>query len=306
MKTYLLKIKPQSSFLTPWYADTLFGSLCWVLYWREGEESFKNFLQEYKSGNPVFVLSDGLPENFLPAPAHLSLKKIPNPTVEDYQYLKKLKKINWLSLADFNLVRQGNLEIKPNEVKSFKPFVTLHSSINRFSGTTGEEGSLFELEEYVLNSEELHSEIISIYLKIKEGWEEKIFSLFKDLSLIGFGKKKSVGKGSFEIASELEPFNEFDNFNEANGFVSLSNFIPAKDDPTKGFYKIFVKYGKLGGEFTFCGNPFKKPIIMINSGAVFYAKDDIKQFYGTIIEKVSLTKPEVLHYAYSFAVPIKI
>lgn len=304
MKTCCLKIKPHSSFLTPWQADTIFGSLCWIMAWREGEDALKQFLEEYKNGNPVFVLSDGMPGDLLPAPAHLSLMRKQSDSLEDYQKGKKLKKILFLTPDEFDAIRNGKMEIQQREdIKTLKNFTTLHSSINRISGTTGDEGSLFELEEYAVESK---LETISIYLKIRNGWEEKVFSLFKDLSLIGYGRKKSIGKGSFEIIGSPEPFNKFDNFEGANGFISLSNFVPAKDDPIEGFYKTTIKYGKLGGEFTFSGKPFKKPLMMLITGSSFRVKGNIKPFYGRIVEGIAPAKPEVIHYGYAFAVPIKI
>lgn len=82
----------------------------------------------------------------------------------------------------FESVRKGNLDITAvKSVKAFKTFTTLHSSINRISGTTGDEGSLFELEEYALEKDQLNAETISIYLKIKDGWEEKVLTLFREM-----------------------------------------------------------------------------------------------------------------------------
>ncbi len=302
MKTYRLKVKPQSSFLTPWQADTIFGNLCWIMAWREGEDVLKKFLSEYKNGNPAFVLSDGFPGDLLPTPVHLSLMEQKGESFEAYKKAKELKKVSWLSPDVFESVRKGNLDIEPAErAESFKTFTTLHSSINRVTGTTGEEGSLFELPEYAVEQNE-----ISIYLKIKDGWVEKVSSLFKDLSLTGYGKKKSVGKGAFEIIGQLELFDRFDDFNGSNGFMSLSNFVPAKNDPTDGFYKTLVKYGKLGGEFTFCGKPFKKPLMMLTTGSSFRVNGKINRFYGRMVAGIAPAKPEVVQYGYAFAVPVVI
>ncbi len=302
MKTYRLKIKPQSSFLTPWQADTIFGHLCWIMAWREGEEALSQLLQEYKYGDPAFVLSDGMPGDFLPAPAHLSLVNQKGEDFDAYKKAKEIKKIVWLSLETFESVRKGSLEIEQQkEIKTLNAFTTLHSSINRITGTTGEEGSLFELSEYAVEQND-----ISIYLKIKDGWQERVLSLFRDLSLTGYGKKKAVGKGAFELTGELELIDGFNDFEGANGFISLSNFVPAKNDPTEGFYKTLVKYGKLGGDFTFCGKPFKKPLMMLTAGSSFYNNGSIKLFYGRMVEEIAPAKPEVVHYGYAFAVPIKI
>ncbi|MFZ6017245.1 MAG: hypothetical protein ACOYU0_06520 [Nitrospirota bacterium] len=114
-------------------------------------------------------------------------------------------------------------------------------------------------------------------------------------------KKKSIDKGQFSLEG-IEEFNDFDGLEGANGFVTLSNFCPEENDPTEGVYKTFVKYGKLGEEFTFCGNPFKKPLIMLKTGSVFKTNGKPKEFYGRMIEGVSSVKPEVIHYGYAFAV----
>lgn len=299
MKTYRLKLKLQSSFLTPWHADTIFGSLCWVMAWRDGDVALQQFLHEYMN-EPSFVLSDGMPGDLLPVPVHLQL------TIksEDFQKAKKLKKISWLAPQVFDAFRRGDSGIQvEDEVKAYTPFTTLHSSINRLTGTTGSDGSLFELPEYALDVEEIKTDFISIYIKTKEGHEDNVFSLFRDLSFLGFGKKKSVGKGSFELAGGLEPFDGFCDFEGSNGFVSLSHFVPSSKDPAEGFYKTMVKYGRLGGEYAFCGNPFKKPLLMLTAGSVLKTEGAVSPYYGRMVEGIAPAKPEVIQYGYAFAVP---
>ena len=67
-----------------------------------------------------------------------------------------------------------------------------------------------------------------------------------------------------------------------------------------------VKYGRLGGEFTFSGKPFKKPLIMIERGSVFGVNGPIAPFYGRMVEDIAPVKPKVVQYGYAFAVPAKI
>ncbi|MBF0555952.1 MAG: hypothetical protein HQK96_15615 [Nitrospirae bacterium] len=301
MNAYRLRIKPKGSFITPLQADTIFGSLCWIMAQRKGTDAVETFLSEYINGNPAFVLSDGMPGDLLPAPAHLSLSaQKEGMGFEDYNKTKEIKKVQWLLPDVFEKVRNGNFDIEPSGVvKSFKSFTTLHSSINRITGTTAEGGNLYELSEYAVEQDE-----ISIYIRIKDGWEEIVSSLFNDLSMTGYGKKKSSGKGAFEII-KLEPF-KFNDVNGANGFMSLSNFVPARHDPSDGFYKIFVKYGKLGGEFTFCGRPFKKPLIMLTAGSSFRVNENIKPYYGRMVEGIAPAMPQVVHYGYAFSIPVVI
>lgn len=95
-----------------WQADTIFGNLCWIMAWREGEKALAQFLQGYKNGDPVFVLSDGMPGDLIPSPAHLSLMTPESRTFDDFQKAKKLKKIAWLTPNEFASVQKGNKDIE--------------------------------------------------------------------------------------------------------------------------------------------------------------------------------------------------
>jgi CRISPR-associated protein Csm4 len=90
-----------------------------------------------------------------------------------------------------------------------------------------------------------------------------------------------------------------------NGFVSLSPFVPAQNDPVDGVYKTIVKYGKLGENYALCGNPFKKPLLLLKADSVFKTPDTPKEYYGGIINGTASAKPEVVQFAYAFAVPMK-
>ena len=126
--------------------------------------------------------------------------------------------------------------------------------------------------------------------------------LFKILSKSGYGQKKSIGKGQFSV----EEFNEFTfkALDAPNGFVTLSSFCPSKNDPVKGLYKTYVKYGKLGDEYTFSGNPFKRPLVMVRTGSVFGTDGPPNDFYGRMVKNIAPSKPDVVQYAYALSIPI--
>ncbi len=303
MKTYRLKIKLLNSFATPWHADTLFGSICWLIAWRYGTETLVNLLKDYIDKEPPFLLSDGFPGDLFPSPVHLPLMFDDATDYNDYRGRKYIKDIAFLDADDFQKIRQGYQTLPHKmESKPFQPVNTIHNSINRMTGTTGDEGSLYEIEEWTLKN----TDTISFYLKIKDGWEERVSGFFHELALSGYGKKKSIGKGSFEVVGEMEPFDAVNDFEGSNGFMALNNFMPSPNDPVDGFYKTTVKYGKLGGEYTFCGNPFKKPLVMISAGSVFRANGEVKDYYGRMVPNVSPVLANVVHYGYAFAVPLKI
>jgi len=291
MKTYRIKLSLNSGFLTPFHADTLFGHLCWVIAYLEEEKELEKFLKPFKEGNPPFLISDGFPENFLPRPFSAEFN------VEDPEMRKEIKKRNFVSLAEFNHIREDkSLEELETIEPSIYEVTTTHNSINRLTYTTFTEGGLYDLEEIIVS-------YVSIYLKVvSESWKERVTELIEKLSNFGYGRKKSIGKGQFCL-KEVEEF-EFPEVKNPNGFVTLSNFCPSKNNPTEGLYKVFVKYGKLGEVFTYCGNPFKRPLVMIKTGSVFKTEGKPKHFYGRIVENIAPAAPNVIQYAYAFAVPI--
>ncbi len=212
---------------------------------------------------------------------------------------KEIKKLSFLTYENFNLVRKGikpNIEVEKEISYHVKSQMSVHNIINRNTSATFQEGGIFGWKEIFIPE-------ISIFIKIfSEEWIEKLSNLFKFLTFTGFGSKKSIGKGTFKM-EQFESFN-LEEISNPNGFVTLSNFCPSENDPTEGIYKTFVKYGKLGEEFTFSGNPFKKPLLMIKTGSVFKTDGKPKDFYGRMVENVSDVKPQVIQYAYAFPVPI--
>lgn len=310
MQTYKITLSVPSGFITPWHADTIFGHLCWTA---ERHEGFKNFsgaggLINLFRTEPPFILSDGFPSGLLPTP--VSIKSLYSRTengqvdVDRYDLVKRAKKTAYLKIDEFHAFQKGKVpELSETGHKSFITTTVLHNTISRITNMTGSQGSLYESDEKYAASGE-----IQIYIKIKNGYEDDVRLLFEKFSQGSFGAKKSTGKGAFSVKS-FQPYGDFDAITEANccnqeifGFVTLSHFVPAKGDPTNGVYKTMIKYGKLGEEKTFCGQPFKKPLIMLKPGAVFYT-DNVRPYYGLLMENISEADSSVVQYAFAFAVP---
>jgi len=178
--------------------------------------------------------------------------------------------------------------------------VTLKNQINRLTSTTSAEGAgqLFSFEQYRWES-------VSIYLKVEDGFAERAQELFQYLAQSGYGKRKSVGYGQIKLVT-FEPFSGFSSPPDANGFISLSNFVPAVQDPTLGYWNVMVKYGKLGEEFAVAGNPFKKPLIMFTAGSCFY-DSPCREYYGRLVRGLSSVHTDkVVQYGFALPVPMKL
>jgi len=297
MKLYKLTINPQSVFGTPLKGDTFFGHICWMIAYRD-EKRLDTLLQSYKDGKPFLVVSDGFYQGYLPKP------KMPSKFLgEDSACKKENRKKIWLSFED---LQNGNYKKakKEKEIAEKKDIQesVIKNSINYKTFKT-DEGNFapFAINEYLLNPKD-------IYLLL----DESQFSLdeLKDalelLSIHGYGKDTTVGKGRFEI-DDLKEINL--DFN-AKTFMSLSPFaLDSNDNIDKLYYEPFVKFGKFGGKWAYY-NAFKKPILFLDTASVTsFKKRQERKFIGKAIKDISLSDDPIqqksVQQGYSILFPLK-
>lgn len=300
-KDYRITIQPAGSIGTPWQSDTIFGHMVWIVALQEGNKAVESFLEPFLDGEPPFILSDGFPGEFLPVP----LFDVGDITArahsfEEYIQYKKIKKARFISMDSFFQARKETHMRSGFVDEPYATVETLHASLSRHTHATGEEGQLFSTYESYLKEQET----ISVYVRCKKDWNDKIREFFERLSLTGYGRDKSTGIGAFEMQS-FDEFNGFGEFEDANGFISLSSFVPAEDDPTEGRWRIRVKRGFLG-EQAGNGNPFKRPLIQFEPGAVFKTKTVPKQWYGRMVTDIASGMPKAVQNCMTLAVPCRL
>ena len=317
-KSFGVLIEPKSSFITPLQADTIFGSLMWAFRYAYGESELVDLLKSFFD-KPPFLISNAIPYGFFPRPL-IPLEKPKEASDKDlFAELKKTRKIKYIPQDKFEvlinslsssmlieiLLELASLDLEDKLMP--KTDVVQKNVINRLNFTTVK-GGLFEQEEvYFGNMKQI------IYVKFNKDQknisEDSLKDLFNKVSLFGYGKKKSTGKGAFEISFIDDVV--LPEASNSNGFISLSNFVPAKDDPINGYYDTLVKFGKLGGDFASSqGGPWKKPLLMLKEGSVFGCDaKPLKDFYGRMISDIyphSPLKEKVKHYAYAFPLGVNI
>lgn len=297
MNTYKITLSVQSALSTPLQGDTLFGHICWGIRWTEGENALLAFLKEYEAEEPPLIISNGFPAGSLPrpllqpAPADMPLK------ASDYPLLKKVKKINylpadWFFDPGFRFSETGLFErLASEELPLHKATVRerMHNTIDRLGGTVKNEGGLYALREFWYSKEtEFDVYVLSTYPG------EKVKELFKDGLQNGFGADKSTGKGTLNIeAIQDVKFSE-----KGNRFMALGNFVPDANQECNDLRAdLFTKYGKLGGDYVFNHNPFKKPILMYREGATFSSESG-KLYIGSLLWNVH-QDPAIRHHAFA-------
>ncbi|HRG77322.1 MAG TPA: hypothetical protein PLX69_22375 [Leptospiraceae bacterium] len=325
MKDYRIQIQLTSNLYTPLHGDTLFGMLCWMILYKEGEDLLNEFLAKSQK-NPQLLVSSAFPKDELPMPVIAS--QVKNETNDNItRYIKRLKKQKFISKErflkhrakfDFRILREElisemrkvdsdtTLTLKnTNSVKSSVPNKFLaHNSINRLTGMVAEEGGLFFSEIVATPSykmaEKEENTILDIYISVTSEYDSVIKDSFITLSTYGYGKDSSTGGGQFIVKDYKEENDLFANNEKYTHGVTLSPIVPAGDDPTEIDYQLFTRYGKIGhgsdiGSDTEKGF-FKAPILMFQTGAV--VKGASKEYAGCLLEKVH-TNPKVKHCGYS-------
>ena len=282
-KLYKATIKAKSNFATPLKGDTIFGQLCWSIRMIESKKELNRVLENYKS-NPFCIVSDAFIHNHLPKP------KAPASFLnEDPQEKKENRKKQWLLHNDFFYQNYKNAK----ELKEYETIDLVRNSINyKLNRTEGENFSPYAQEEFVFDKKD-------IYFLIEESEINLVKRAFEFMGIDGFGKDKNIGKGRFEI----ESFEEFDLPIKASKFyVAMSPFEANNINAKKIYYDTFVRFGKLGMERAF-SNPFKKPIILADRGALLeFEEPQELQFVGKAIKNIS-TYDDVIHQGYAIVFP---
>lgn len=300
MKWHKVEFKLKSWFASSWQADTIFGHLCWGMKYIYGEDRLQTFLNRYQTGSPPLLLSNGFPGDLLPRPILATPRITPTLSLqeqrEQFQHYKKVRDVEYLSPQEFTLAINGQKVVPPSAPDFETRRVTLKNQLNRVTGTTGDQGYLYSFQEYYWRE-------VTIYLKLVEDFVEQARCLFHYIADTGFGKRKSIGYGQIENVS----FDEFAGFAspaDANGFVTLSNFVPATNDPTNGFWQTMVKYGKMGEEYAQGENPFKRPFLVLKAGSTFY-DSPCREYYGRFVSNLN-PRSETVQYAFALPVPMKL
>lgn len=296
-------LTPKSPHVTPFMSDTFFGHFCWAMRYKHGTEKLDAYLEQYADGNPAPVLfSSAFPAGFLPrptlpSPSRKKLHKFVAETfgneqkslVEGLTKIKKWSKItfiskeHWLKLKNnysdigfYNLLISNDGLLKLDTTMEIAAANTINRLTNTVPGEGG--GGLFHREKQWYKDTKF-----DLYVEIND---DSYFGMVDDflrdfLPKTGFGADKTVGMGFVELDLD-ETFNpsEFD-VQDANARMSLSLASFPGMENIDAFYKLKTKFGKLGGEYAFSSpdggnpNPFKKPILMYEPGAIFFRNEPL-------------------------------
>lgn len=345
MKVYEITIKQVTGFGTPLKGDTLFGHFCWQVAYDDAMlgKSLDELLSNYAS-KPFAVFSSAYPK-FCEGTKYLYALKSPDLPLDELFTLsddkkekikerKKHKAKRWMMIkegerfssfkyldffngqellakAKSNLTAETRKEMRRAGSKSFiSIFSQPRNTINRQTGTTGEEGfAPFEVEQQIYYPKTE----LALFVGIDEAVVNinQVMEGLDRIGKFGFGKDASTGLGRFELifaeVSEIELSKM--GSESPNACYTLSLCVPEKDTFSKMFFSPFTRFGRHGDVLAKSSNPFKNPIIMADEGGVFIPKSiEVfnKPYIGRAVTNISKAEPKTVAQGYSLYIPVRV
>lgn len=270
-------------------ADTLFSALCHTASQLYGESEVERLISMAKTGS--FKLSDTMPwrvdekgddEWYLPKPMIHSNHK----TEISHDEQKKLKKLKWISVNDFqsyidSLNGGDKFDTKSKAVTFGHDEYMTRVAVTESSGNTPYRVGLYRF------CEECGLYIIA---EIDDEYEERLASLLYALGCNGLGGKVTSGLGKFDFnaADDMLKLDANNSYapewlhraltNPSGANMLLTSSLPRDDELEKsldGASYLLVRRGGFAMSETFAPTPTKKRTqYFFRAGSTFYHRYD--------------------------------
>lgn len=315
---YRARLQLHTALGTPLAGDTLFGQCCWAAREQWGETELQRLLDGYTDGHPWLVVSDGLPEGYLPKPTlPQSFEPAAGPATEpiDAATRKANKAKRWIPLAAAGKPLKSMLKAARSDKEAYAnrapiESVQPHNTLNRLTGTTGTD----EFAPYTQHQTFFASnQPIDLYLVLDESRlpVEKLRTLLETIGMHGHGRDASSGLGKFGVDS-ISPhrFDTAASTKQTSSFWTLAPCAPQGlgFDVNNSFWRVITRFGRHGNRHALAANPFKNPVLLAATGAIFTAdKSADTLFIGQGLGsngQLSISEPATVQQGYAPVVNI--
>jgi CRISPR-associated protein Csm4 len=306
MQICRLTLQPLSAFGTPLAGDTLFGQLCWTLRHQLGNDRLNSLLDGYTQGRPFVVLSDAMPQGYLPLPT-LPSRFWANSSVDR----KILKKKRWLPLdalqgplAQWQAAAHSDTEatqaIAGSDANPVIERAQPHNTINRQTGTTGtgQFAPFSQAQQWFHPAMRFH---LYACLDTSRLSQDELLQALSAMGETGYGRDASIGLGKFRICIDDATLPTTPG--QHNACLTLGPCAPQGQGfvAAHSYYQPLTRFGRHGDMAVHSGNPFKRPVLLARAGSVFTPETLVPecQYLGQGLTGVSLTQAEAVHQGYS-------
>lgn len=340
MNLFEIIIEPKSAFSSELKGDTIFGQFCWQLIEDPtlSRFSLSELLRDYSS-SPFAIFSSAIIVKTMGTSTG-KFYVLPKPTLptsllcrslEDVSKRKDFKRKKYFVYSEqekeidlnsieylndeevFNFLFDGAEKSTNQKVKSILINDEFqHNSISRLVNSTGStEFAPFEQSGFYYFSNETREQSVQLSIfclvDLARLDPEVVFKGLERIGQFGFGKDASTGKGRFKVlsceASKLSLVS-----GDSSAAYTLSPFVPGDSNQHNIYFVPFVRYGKHGSILARGSNPYKKPIIMANEGAVIGAKSGKlaggHHYVGRALQDVSFQQKEAVSQGYAICIPL--
>jgi CRISPR-associated protein Csm4 len=306
MTTLKFTLEPLAPFATPLVGDTLFGHLCWAIREASGDRELGELLEGYLVGRPFLVVSDGFPAGLLPRPTApdlvLGIKTEP-------RHRKRARTYCWLPTdgAGEPLARWMERLTDP---KSMELVVLTQNTINRYTGTTGTDQFAPRQVDRIFFPLGVRLDVYAVIDEARFS-AEALQCFLENVGLHGYGRDATTGLGKFAIASVSEQVWP-DQGRRNRHWLTLAPCAPdAKTLSADGcYYLSLTRFGRHGNLAATLAAPFKRPLMMMASGALLTAREPVRwavhgRGLGGKAAPLSKVVPETVHQGYAPVVPLQ-
>ncbi|MBW1691492.1 MAG: hypothetical protein JRI71_11805 [Deltaproteobacteria bacterium] len=339
MKVYEIKIRPISGFGTPLKGDTLFGHFCWQVAYDQSllNGGLEKHISMYPE-RPFAVFSSAFPK-LANSSMQYVLKRPDLPISFLFQPKEKEREKRILSFKEFKekqwIVVKGELSIdlsgarflsdsdlideiskqgqgqtrrqlrKARNRQFAGSFLQPHNTINRLTQTTGT-GMFAPYAQEIIHYYPETELVLFVIIDESSTDIERICKALERIGNMGYGKDASIGMGRFKVGKHREL--TFPEIGDSNACYTLAPSVPQKNCFAKIYFKPFTRFGKHGDKLARSANPFKKPVIMADEGAVLIPKDKNVfevPYIGKAISEISKPLAETMVQGYSPYLPFK-
>jgi len=291
MQSFSVTLIPLSAFATPMKGDTLFGQLCWAIRNRLGEVFLNECLDGYTQNRPFAVISDAFPQGFLPLPKLPGNRFRPISGVDRKAVKKRCwlpadaltePVADWLHHAVYAKTLAGAIGGNAAASRSnlSEKYPQPHNTINRETNTTGKDGFApysVEQEWFIPGM----AWTVYVLLDTERFSADDCKKCLQDVGDIGFGRDASIGLGKFSVASfDAVPL---PGQASANACLTLAPCAPQGlgFESKNSFYQLFTRFGRHGDIAVHQeGKPFKNPVLLAQTAAVFATQPSDSGFIG--------------------------
>jgi len=192
--------------------------------------------------------------------------------------------------------------------ETVRPLVVAQNTINRYTGTTGEgQFAPRQVDRSFFGAKAR----IDVYAVIDDRLSaDALHRLLADVGNHGFGRDATTGLGKFEVEQPVEAASPQ---RASHHWLTLAPCQPNPDELIADgcYYAPLTRFGRHGNIAAVTAEPFKRPLLMIATGALLRSREPAQwAFHGCGLggsgNPVSNVIPDTVHQGYAPVVPLRL